>query len=259
MPSSRGSFKPRPPTLQVDSLPSEPPESSRILEWVAYPFSRGSSQSRDQTLVSCTAGGFFTSWATREAQRCQYCLEFGQMKITALVRYTYCLLCRKGKFLRSVQLSIQSAQSPTQGNVATSYSSLKMKVNRHSSTECFLISICTVPLKQLSLNSIMTCLILYQTDHSEKLPDEAGDMDLLPGLERSPGKEKDKPLQSSCLGNPADGGAWWATVHGVTKSPDTSEWINNNKQKCRGYPSSNPWCFTYWLCNIGSLLHFSAL
>ena len=40
---------------------------ARILEWLAVPFSRGSSQSRDQTQVSCTAGGFFTIWATREA------------------------------------------------------------------------------------------------------------------------------------------------------------------------------------------------
>ena len=37
----------------------------RILEWVAFPFSRGSSQPRDQTQVSHTAGGPFTSWATR--------------------------------------------------------------------------------------------------------------------------------------------------------------------------------------------------
>ena len=41
---------------------------ARILEWVAIPFSRGSSQPRGQTQVSHTAGGFFTSWATREAQ-----------------------------------------------------------------------------------------------------------------------------------------------------------------------------------------------
>ena len=34
---------------------------ARILEWVAFPFSRVSSQPRDQTEVSCTAGGFFTS------------------------------------------------------------------------------------------------------------------------------------------------------------------------------------------------------
>ena len=41
--------------------------SPRILEWVAYPFSRGSSQPRNQTRLSCIAGGLFTRWATREA------------------------------------------------------------------------------------------------------------------------------------------------------------------------------------------------
>ena len=35
--------------------------SPRILEWVAYPFSSGSSQSRNRTGVSCIAGGFFTN------------------------------------------------------------------------------------------------------------------------------------------------------------------------------------------------------
>ena len=39
---------------------------ARILQWVAAPFSRGSSQPRDQTQVCLAAGGFFTSWATRE-------------------------------------------------------------------------------------------------------------------------------------------------------------------------------------------------
>ena len=41
---------------------------ARILEWVAFPFSRGSSKLRDQTQVSWIAGEFFTSWATREAK-----------------------------------------------------------------------------------------------------------------------------------------------------------------------------------------------
>ena len=41
---------------------------ARILEWVAFPFSRGSSQPRNQTRVSCIASGFFTNWAIREAQ-----------------------------------------------------------------------------------------------------------------------------------------------------------------------------------------------
>ena len=41
---------------------------TRILEWIAFPFSRGSFQPRDQTQVSGIADRFFTRWATREAQ-----------------------------------------------------------------------------------------------------------------------------------------------------------------------------------------------
>ena len=43
--------------------------SPKMLEWVAYPFCRGSSQSRDRTRFSCIAGRFFTSWATWETQQ----------------------------------------------------------------------------------------------------------------------------------------------------------------------------------------------
>ena len=45
----------------------------------------------------------------------------------------------------------------------------------------------------------------------------AGDTDL-PGSGRSPGEGDSNPLQHSCLGNPMDRGAWWATVHGVARS-----------------------------------------
>ena len=57
-----------------DPMDCSPPGSAihgiiqaRILMWVAIPFSRGSSQPRNQTRVSCIAGRFFTIWATREA------------------------------------------------------------------------------------------------------------------------------------------------------------------------------------------------
>ena len=42
---------------------------ARILEWVAFPFSKESSQPRDWNQVSCIAGRFFTSWATRKSPR----------------------------------------------------------------------------------------------------------------------------------------------------------------------------------------------
>ena len=45
-----------------------------------------------------------------------------------------------------------------------------------------------------------------------------GHLGSIPGLGRSPGEENDYPLQYSCLENSMDRGAWWATVHGVTKS-----------------------------------------
>ena len=45
---------------------------ARILEWVVISSSRGSSQPRDQTQVSCIAGGFLISWATRKAQELKW-------------------------------------------------------------------------------------------------------------------------------------------------------------------------------------------
>ena len=51
---------------------------ARILGWVDFPFSRGSSQTKDRTQVSHIAGGFFTSWVTRKAQEywCGYPILF---------------------------------------------------------------------------------------------------------------------------------------------------------------------------------------
>ena len=46
----------------------------------------------------------------------------------------------------------------------------------------------------------------------------AGDLGLILGLGRSLGEGNGNPLQLSCLENPMDRGAWWATVHGVAKS-----------------------------------------
>ena len=54
-----------------DSLPGSSAHGilqARMLEWVADPFFRASSQPRDRTQVSHIAGGFFTAWATKEAQ-----------------------------------------------------------------------------------------------------------------------------------------------------------------------------------------------
>ena len=51
-------------------------------------------------------------------------------------------------------------------------------------------------------------------------PANAGDVDLIPGSGIFPREGNGNPLLYSCLGNPMDRGAWWATVHGVVKDSD---------------------------------------
>ena len=54
----------------------------------------------------------------------------------------------------------------------------------------------------------------------------SGDLGSISGSGRSPGEGNGNPLQYSCLENPMDRGAWWATVHGVAKNR-TQDWATN--------------------------------
>ena len=63
----------------------------QILEWVAVPFSRRSSQPRDWTGVSCITGRFFTNWATRKAYTCQKSLHYYFLAFYPLIIYSYFL------------------------------------------------------------------------------------------------------------------------------------------------------------------------
>ena len=56
-------------------------------------------------------------------------------------------------------------------------------------------------------------------------PANAGDeLGLIPGSGRFPGEGNDNSLQHSCLENPMDSEAWWATVHGVVKESDSTSY-----------------------------------
>ena len=56
----------------------------------------------------------------------------------------------------------------------------------------------------------------------ENPPANAGNAGLIPGLGRFRREGNGNSLQYSCLGNPMDRGAWWASVHGVAKESDTT-------------------------------------
>ena len=80
-----------------------------------------------------------------------------------------------------------------------------------------------VMLKKLNLNgSMMTYEAPYRDfpggSEVKASACNAGDLGSIPGSGRSPGEGNGNPLQCSCLENPMDGGAWWTTVHRVTKS-----------------------------------------
>ena len=63
---------------------------ARMLEWVAFPFSRGSSHPRDWNLVSCTAGRFFTFWASRDEGNANQLIGADKN----LIRYYFILIKR---------------------------------------------------------------------------------------------------------------------------------------------------------------------
>ena len=56
----------------------------------------------------------------------------------------------------------------------------------------------------------------------KNLPAKVGDTGLIAVSGRSPGEGNGNLFQYSCLGNPMDRGAWWATVHGIAKGSDTT-------------------------------------
>ena len=65
-----------------------------------------------------------------------------------------------------------------------------------------------------------------------------GDLGSIPGLGRSPGGGNGNPLQCSCLENPRDGGAWWATVYEVARSRTRLKQLSSSSSLTR----ASRWC-----------------
>ena len=81
----------------------------------------------------------------------------------------------------------------------------------------------------------------------KNLPTNAGDAGFIPGSWRSPREGNGNPLWYSCLENPTDRGAWWATVHGATKSQTRlSGWAQTVKcGRLPGFAAKNSGTFPY--------------
>ena len=72
-----------------------------------------------------------------------------------------------------------------------------------------------------------------------------GDTGSIPGSGRSPGGGNGNPLRYSCLENPMDRGAWWATVHRVAKSQRRLKWLSTHEHVC-----SIPFVLKVWLSRL---------
>ena len=166
---------------------------ARILEWVAYPFSRGSSRPRNWTRVSFIAGRFFTSRATREAQRIWKTIEVSVVQAHPDLLYNH----KNNEFIIILVIWGRS--------VRNYWVRRKIEKRKANGTKC--------------RNNDCTGGAVGKTP-----PANTGNMGSVSGLGRSPGGGNGNSLQYSCLGNPMDRAAWWATVLRVT---DSQTWLNN--------------------------------
>ena len=105
---------------------------------------------------------------------------------------------------------------------------------------------------RLSLKSLLNKWVKVPSGSEGKASAcSAGDSGSIPGLGRSPGEGNGNPFQYSCLENSMDRGAWWATVHGVTKSRTRLSDVTFNTYKSwENYQYFNTWYVTVSLLLI---------
>ena len=185
---------------------------ARILEWVAMPSSRGSSQPRHQTLVSCIAGSFFTDWATRKLVFC-VCV--------CVLLYMHIYIYVFGFDVFSIDLwEESSAKSLCISRILNQYIFCNLKTMKQDKSSCHLLCVrfwnskyplidfhCTqIPYYFCNLVQVFCKFWASQAALVVKnLPANAGDIrdeGSIPGSRTYPWEGNGNPLQYSCLENP---------------------------------------------------------
>ena len=161
---------------------------ARILEWVAIPFSKESSQPRDWTQVSCIAGRLSTIWVTRKAHINHFQKGNNERKFLSVVQ----LFSSVWLFVISWAAACQASLSFTMG-----------LGNLFSSWFWF--------------SGEMGGGLLSVGSDSKEYACNVGDLGSVPGLGRFPGEGNGNPLQYCCLENFMHR-SLWAPVHRVAQS-----------------------------------------
>ena len=206
--------------------------SPRIPEWVACPFSNGSSWSRNQTGISCIAAGFFTI----ELPGNNIILCFKRMPACCILNRLWGRDGQRWKWavsLKFTQVS-NSAVVQVRGDGGLLHSDCSGEGGEKWSDSWYILNVKTTEFltewpwcvkgrseSRMTLRALAWTLGFPGGTVVKNLPASAGDtgdLGLIPGSRRSPGVGNDNPLQYSCLGNPMDRGGWWTTVYRVAKS-----------------------------------------
>ena len=196
------------------------------------PSSRGSSQPRDPTQVSCIAGGFFTICATREAQE-----TLRQHKCIMLVLrmkqgHTGCLVepfSHKTWLLPLPGVQRSYLLPPSSRSSSEALSCRKPSPQHAYLGETHHMLCCrhhaldqTAGLQICPHCRLRSYIFVFEHGSVGKESTcnsgDIGDLGSIPGLGRSPGGGNSNQLQYSCLRNPMDRGAWRAADQRVTKS-----------------------------------------
>ena len=194
----------------MDCSPSGSPVhgilQARILEWVAIPFSKGSSQPRDPAQVSCIAGEFFTTKPP------------GKPLGTCTLIYL--------KWVTNKDLEYSSG-NPAQCMWLPGWEG-SLGENGYMYMNGWVPSL--FPWNYQNIVNGYTPIWAFQTAPVlENLPanaEDIRDVGLIVGWEDPLGGGHSNPLQYSCLENSMDRGAWWATVHRVAKSQTWLQWLS---------------------------------
>ena len=240
--------------------------SARILEWVAYPFSSGSSQPRNWTRVSCIAGGFFT---TELSGKHKCLVNIGWMN-EQLNQYAPKYVTWVLKHWSWFPISNYLQRSATHSIMEEYFKEDHLNIVKYFSSNT--VDPWTMKRVQGAVHlcswKSMDCYLCLKNKGIDKwLTKRAGttfwiELVLLPGgshgqrslvgcspwdcwesgkTDRLPfhfslscvGEGNGNPLQYSCLENPRDGGAWWAAVYGVAQSRTRLKRISSSSSRAQ--------------------------
>ena len=171
-----------------------------ILDWVAIPFSRGSSQLRDWTQVSHIAGWFFTSWAMIW---CEFCFKKSKGR------------GRGWNYIDSFNVyATKLSWQLSKPNDTSIWQDLRRR-QWHPTPVLF-------PGKSHGWRSLVGCSPWghWGSDTTERLHFHFSLSCI--------GEGNGNPIHCSCLENPKDGGAWWAAVYGVAQSRTRLKWLSSS-------------------------------